>query len=228
MPEAPKLSASEFRYIVRIAGKDVDGSKKLIVAISEIRGVGFNFAQVMLNTLKIDPNVRIGFLSEKEVNVIEDGIKNPEKAGLPTWFLNRQNDVEAGSTRHLITSDWDLIVKTDIEREKGVMSWRGFRHMMGLKVRGQRTRTTGRKGSAVGVRKVGRILPGVVPGAPGAPGAEGAAAPAGAPAATGAAAPAAGKGATPPAGGKAAAPAKEAPKEKQEIVKKPAQGKGGS
>ncbi|MFQ5969586.1 MAG: 30S ribosomal protein S13 [Nitrososphaerales archaeon] len=220
------MSASEFRYIVRIAGKDVNGSKKLIVALSEIKGVGFNFAQVMLNTLKIDPNIRVGFLSESEVSVIEDGIKNPEKAGLPTWFLNRRNDVEAGSTKHLITSDWDLIVKTDIEREKGVMSWRGFRHMMGLKVRGQRTRTSGRKGSAVGVRKAGRILPGVLPSAPEAPSAEGEAAPSGAPAK--AAAPAAGKAGAPPPGGKAAAPSEEVSKEKQETAKKPAQGKGGS
>ena len=220
------MSASEYRYIVRIAGKDVDGSKKLVVALSEVKGVGFNFAKVLLNTLKIDPNARVGFLSEKAVSEIEDGIKDPVKIGLPTWFLDRQKDLETGSTMHVITSDWDLMIKNDIEREKGVMSWRGFRHMMGLKVRGQRTRTTGRKGGAVGVRKTGRVLPTAVPGAPGAPGAEAApVAPAGAPAA---AAPA-GKGAAPAAkpaapAGKATGPAKEAPKE---VSKKPAE-KGGS
>ena len=224
------MSASEYRYIVRIAGKDVDGSKKLVVAISEISGVGFNFAQVLLNILKIDPDIRVGFVSEKHISEIEDGIRDPVKIGMPTWFLNRQKDFETGSTKQIITSDWDLIVKNDIEREKGVMSWRGFRHMMGLKVRGQRTRTTGRKGGAVGVKKTGKLLPTAVPGAPGAP-AAGEAAPAGAP---GAAAPA-GKGAAPapaakgaaPAGGKAPAaapaPAKEAPKE---APKKPAE-KGG-
>jgi small subunit ribosomal protein S13 len=221
------LSASEYRHIVRIAGKDVDGSKKLVVALSEIKGVGFNFAQVLLNTLNIDPNVRVGFLSEKDINEIENGIKDPAKISLPTWFLNRRNDLETGSTKHIITADWDFMVKNDIEREKGVMSWRGFRHMMGLKVRGQRTRTTGRKGGAVGVKKAGKVIPTAVPGAPGAPAAE--AAPAGA---AGAAAPAAGKGAAPAAGkaaapataGKGAAPAKEAPKE---APKKPAE-KGGS
>lgn len=153
------LSASEYRHIVRIAGKDVDGSRKLIVALSEIKGIGFNFAQVLLNTLKIDPDVRVGFLTENEVSVIENGIKNPEKVGIPEWFLNRRKDVESGTTTHLISSDWDIAVHNDIEREKGVMSWRGFRHMMGLKVRGQRTRTTGRKGAAVSVRKVAKPLP---------------------------------------------------------------------
>jgi len=222
------LSASEYRYIVRIAGKDVDGSKKLVVAISEIRGVGFNFAQVLLNTLKIDPNARVGFISEKDISEIETGIRDPTKVGMPTWFLNRQKDFETGSTKQIITSDWDIMVKNDIEREKGVLSWRGFRHMMGLKVRGQRTRTTGRKGGAVGVKKTGRLLPTAVPGAPGAPAAGEAAATAApgavAPAGKGAASAPAAKGAAPAAGkAPAAAPAKEAPKE---APKKPAE-KGG-
>jgi small subunit ribosomal protein S13 len=221
------LSASEYRYIVRIAGKDVDGSKKLVVAISEIRGVGFNFAQVLLNTLKIDPNARVGFISEKDISEIETGIRDPTKVGMPTWFLNRQKDFETGSTKQIITSDWDIMVKNDIEREKGVLSWRGFRHMMGLKVRGQRTRTTGRKGGAVGVKKTGKLLPTAAPGAPGAPAtgeaaataAPGAAAPAG----KGAASAPAAKGAAPTGKAPAAAPAKEAPKE---APKKPAE-KGG-
>jgi len=220
------LAASEYRHIVRIAGKDVDGSKKLVVALSEISGVGFNFAQVLLNALKIHPDIRVGLLSEKDISEIENGIRDPAKIGLPAWFLNRQKDVETGSTKQIITSDWDIMVKNDIEREKGVMSWRGFRHMMGLKVRGQRTRTTGRKGGAVGVRKTGRIVPTAVPGAPGAPSAEAAPAAVAAPAGKGA--PPAAKAAAPPAtaapAGKAAAPAKEAPKE---ATKKPAE-KGGS
>ncbi|MGH9877127.1 MAG: 30S ribosomal protein S13 [Nitrososphaerales archaeon] len=224
------MSASEYRYIVRIAGKDVDGSKKLVVAISEIRGVGFNFAQVLLNTLKIDPNARVGFISEKDISEIESGIRDPVKIGMPTWFLNRQKDFETGSIKQVITSDWDIIVKNDIEREKGVLSWRGFRHMMGLKVRGQRTRTTGRKGGAVGVKKTGKLLPTAAPGAPGAPAAGEAAAPgapgAAAPAGKGAAPAPAAKGAAPAAGkapAAAPAPAKEAPKE---APKKPAE-KGG-
>ena len=56
-----------------------------------------------------------------------------------------------------------------LEREKTSNSWRGIRHMFGLKVRGQRTRCTGRKGGAVGVAKGGKVAP-----AAGAEGAEGA------------------------------------------------------
>ena len=96
------------------------------------------------------------------------------KANFPKWFLNRQKDVETGETKHLITSDIALTVRNDIEREKSINSWRGYRHMYGLKVRGQRTRTSGRKGGAVGVQKGGKVLPAGAAGAPGAPGAEGA------------------------------------------------------
>ncbi|MFQ5920610.1 MAG: 30S ribosomal protein S13 [Nitrososphaerales archaeon] len=165
------MSASEYRHIVRIAGKDVDGSKNVVIALSEIRGIGFNLAYALLNALGFDPNARVGFLSEKQVSDIEDGIRDPLKLGLPQWFLNRRKDIETGSDMHIIASDWDIMVRNDIEREKQVMSWRGFRHMFGLKVRGQRTRTTGRKGGAVGVKKAGKITPtAAAPGAAPAPG----------------------------------------------------------
>ena len=43
--------------------------------------------------------------------------------------------MDTGSDKHLITSDLDFTISNDIEREKSVMSWRGYRHMFGLKVR---------------------------------------------------------------------------------------------
>jgi small subunit ribosomal protein S13 len=89
--------------------------------------------------------------------------------------------MDDGSNYHRITSDLDFAASNDIEREKLVMSWRGYRHMFGLRVRGQCTRTTGRKGGAVGVKKV-KMMPGAAAAAAAAaPGAAapGAAAPAG-------------------------------------------------
>ena len=94
-----------------------------------------------------------------------------KSANFPTWFLNRQKDFGTGDDIHLLTSDIAFNLRNDVEREKGVFSWRGYRHMYGLKVRGQRTRCTGRKGGAVGVAKGGRVAPGK-PGAPAAAGAE--------------------------------------------------------
>jgi small subunit ribosomal protein S13 len=195
------LSASEYKHILRIAGKDVEGSKKLLVAISEIKGVGYNFAQVLTQSLNVNPNMRVGFLTDKELREIEEAISNPTKFGVPEWYLNRKKDMDTGTTHHMITSDLDFAIGNDVDREKTVMSWRGYRHMFGLRVRGQRTRTTGRKGGAVGVKKT-KLVTGAAPAAPGAaPAAGGAAAkPAAgaAPAAAGAAKPAAG-GAAPAA-----------------------------
>ncbi len=169
------LSSSEFQHIVRIVGNDIPGSKKIIVGLTQIRGIGYTFANAILESLKINTNSNIGNLTSSQVESIEKIIKDPSSANFPEWFLNRQKDLETGATKHLITSDIALTVRNDIEREKSVNSWRGYRHMYGLKVRGQRTRTTGRKGGAVGVQKGGKVLPAGGAGAPGAPAAEGAA-----------------------------------------------------
>ena len=177
-------------------GNDIPGDKKVIVGLTQIRGIGYTFANAILDSLKINSNSNIGNLTESQVQSIEKLIKNPLSENFPVWFLNRRRDLETGNDMHLITSDIALSVRNDIEREKSVNSWRGMRHMFGLKVRGQRTRTTGRKGGAVGVKKGGKVLP---------------AGGAGAPAAAGAEAPAAAEGeaAAPAAAGKEA-PAKEA------------------
>jgi small subunit ribosomal protein S13 len=180
------LASQEYRHIVRIAGKDVPGAKKMIIGVSQVRGIGYNFAKAILDVLKIDQNSNVGFLTDSQVEAIEKAMKSPSSLSMPSWFLNRRKDIESGNDLHLITSDIEFNVRNDIEREKNTNSWRGFRHTYGLKVRGQRTRTTGRKGGAVGVRKGGKILP------PGAAPAEGAAAPAEGAAAPAAAAPAAG------------------------------------
>jgi len=200
------LSSQEYRHIVRIAGKDIPGTKKTIIGISQVKGMGYNFAKSVLDILKINPNSNIGFLTESQVEEIEKAMKNPSSVNIPSWFLNRRKDIDSGKDLHLITSDIDFNVRNDIEREKNMNSWRGFRHTYGLKVRGQRTRTTGRKGGAVGVRKGGKILPAGVPAEGAAPAA--AAGQAAAPAAVAgqATAPAAAAGQAAPAKGGAAAP----------------------
>ncbi|MDP8888139.1 MAG: 30S ribosomal protein S13 [Thermoproteota archaeon] len=156
------MSASDYKYILRIAGKDIEGGKKLIVALSEIKGVGYNFAQVLIQSLNINPNMRVGFLTENDIREIEQAISNPARTGIPQWYLNRRKNMDDGSNNHMITSDLDFAASNDIEREKLVMSWRGYRHMFGLRVRGQCTRTTGRRGGAVGVKKV-KAMPGAAP-----------------------------------------------------------------
>ena len=146
----------------------------MIIGLTQIKGVGYMFANSIINNLKINSELRIGNLSNEQIKSIENIIQSPSSSNFPSWFLNRRKDIETGEDKHLITSDIDFTVRNDVEREKTAGSWRGYRHMFGLKVRGQRTRCTGRKGGAVGVAKGGRVLPAQAGGA-GAPAAEGAA-----------------------------------------------------
>ena len=200
------MSNQEYNHIVRIVGNDIRGEKKTTIGLTQIKGIGYNFATAILDTLKINPNSNIGYLTEPEVQAIEKLISDPSSSNFPTWFLNRRKDAATGNDMHLLTSDIDFTIRNDIERERITNSWRGYRHMFGLKVRGQRTRCTGRKGGAVGVAKGGKVAP-VKSGSPGEVAAPTAGA-ADAPAATGDVAAAPEK--------KAAAPEKKAPEGKKE------------
>ena len=193
--------STQYENLIRILGNDIPGEKKMLVGLTQIRGIGIMFANAIISHLKIEPNSNIGNLNSDQVESIEKIIQDPESFNFPIWFLNRRKDPETGKDMHLVTSDIAFNVRNDIERENSVFSWRGYRHMFGLKVRGQRTRCTGRKGGAVGVAKGGRILP-----AKGGAGAPAAADGDAAPAADGDAAPAA-DGATAPAAEKKEAPA---------------------
>ena len=153
------LSSQEYRHIVRIVGNDIPGERKLLVGLTQIKGIGYNFAIAISTTLKINTNSNIGHLTDANVQAIEKLILNPIEAKFPSWFLNRQRDIETGKDMHLLTSDIPFTLRNDIERERITASWRGYRHLSGLKVRGQRTRTSGRKGGAVGVAKGGLAAP---------------------------------------------------------------------
>ena len=163
--------SNQYENLIRILGNDIPGEKKALIGLTQIRGIGYMFANSILQILKINPDSKIGTLSPEQVSSVEKMIQDPKSVNFPTWFLNRQKDFGTGDDIHLLTSDIAFNLRNDVEREKGVFSWRGYRHMYGLKVRGQRTRCTGRKGGAVGVAKGGRVLP--AKGGAGAPSAAG-------------------------------------------------------
>jgi len=145
--------SKEFRHIIRIADTDLNGTHKVGFALLDIKGVGVGLANAVIKKAGINQDARLGFLSDAELEKIEDILKTPSKYGLPSWLLNRSKDIETGKDLHQIGSELVLQTKTDIDAMKRIRSWRGFRHAHGLKVRGQRTKTTGRKGKAVGVKK---------------------------------------------------------------------------
>ena len=143
----------EYRHIVRIAGTDISGELQLAWGLSKIKGVGYNFAMAICRVLGLDPKMKMGFLTEAEVERIEDALRDPAKYGIPSWMFNRRKDYETGKDMHLVGSDLVFYARQDIEREIRIRSWRGIRHALGYKVRGQRTHTTGRLGPTVGVKR---------------------------------------------------------------------------
>jgi len=141
----------EIRPIVRLHGTSLDGTKPTPYALMGIKGIGQRIAWAIVRRAGIDPNTRLGALSEGELKKLEAIIEDPASWGLPTWLFNRRKDPRTGRDLHLLGSDLELQVKTDIELMKEIRCWKGERHARGLKVRGQRTKTTGRKGRTVGV-----------------------------------------------------------------------------
>ncbi|MCW3997893.1 MAG: 30S ribosomal protein S13 [Candidatus Bathyarchaeota archaeon] len=145
--------SQDYRYILRIKGTDVPGTLKTVYGIARIKGVSLNLANAILKKTGINPNIRAGFLSENEIAKIEEIVEDPTKFGLPAWLLNKRKDTETGKDTHLISSELIYRTKKDIDLAKEIKSWRGYRHAYGLKVRGQRTKTTGRAGKSLGVKK---------------------------------------------------------------------------
>lgn len=143
----------EFKHIVRIAGKDLPGKKQVQLALSDLKGMNMTCARGVAHVAKIDPFAKMGNLNKEQVERIGEIIKNPVEHGIPKWMLNRRKDFETGKDLHIIGTDVDISVRSDIARERRVRSRRGIRHELGLPVRGQRTRTTGRKGLVVGVKR---------------------------------------------------------------------------
>ncbi|NQT08629.1 30S ribosomal protein S13 [Candidatus Bathyarchaeota archaeon] len=143
----------EFNYIVRLHGSNLDGTKLLPYALCDLKGVGIRVSKTMIKKLGLDPSLRLGTLSEADVRRLEEILDNPASGGIPNWMLNRRKDLETGKDIHLLGSDLTLRVRDDIDLMKETKSWKGNRHARGLKVRGQRTKTTARKGRSVGVSR---------------------------------------------------------------------------
>jgi small subunit ribosomal protein S13 len=134
-------------------GTDVSGALKASYALAEIKGVSMSLSNAVLKKAGVNPDLRVGFLTESDISKIEDVIRELAKYNLPTWLFNRRKDSETGKDIHLLSAELVLRTKMDIDQAKEIRSWRGYRHAYGLKVRGQRTKTTGRAGKALGVKK---------------------------------------------------------------------------
>jgi small subunit ribosomal protein S13 len=150
--QAQKQQRSEER-IVRILSQDIEGKMTLYAGLSRIKGVSWSLANAICKLLKMDKKKKIGALTDEEIQIIVEFIKNPEK--VPTFLLNRRNDLTTGEDKHLVGSDLDLQKEFDIKRLKQTRSYRGYRHALGLPLRGQRTKSNFRRnrGKGSGIKK---------------------------------------------------------------------------
>jgi small subunit ribosomal protein S13 len=144
----------EIRTIIRVAGTDLDGEKSVFNAIRKIKGIGFSISSAVCKSAELDPNKKLRSLNENEIERLESVIREPLKFKIPIFLLNRRRDIETGKDMHLTGMDLTVAKKFDIQRYVDMKTYRGWRHMLGQPVRGQRTRSSFReKGKAVGVMK---------------------------------------------------------------------------
>ncbi|KAK7525870.1 40S ribosomal uS13 domain-containing protein [Phyllosticta citriasiana] len=144
---------SNFQYILRLLNTNVDGKQKIMYALTKIKGVGRRYSNLVCKKADVDLNKRAGELTTEELERIVTIIQNPTQYKIPSWFLNRQRDIVDGKDGQVLANGVDSKLREDLERLKKIRSHRGLRHYWGLRVRGQHTKTTGRRGRTVGVSK---------------------------------------------------------------------------
>jgi small subunit ribosomal protein S13 len=110
------------KIMPRIAGVNIPEQKQILIALTYIYGIGLPLARKILNEAKINPSLKAKDLSPNELNRLKE-------------IIEKKYKVEGELKRE---------VMMNIKRLKDIGCWRGIRHIKGLPVRGQRTRTNTR------------------------------------------------------------------------------------
>ncbi|PWN22877.1 ribosomal protein S13 [Microstroma glucosiphilum] len=145
--------SQQFAHILRLLNTNVDGKRKIMYALTEIKGVGRRLSNVICKKADVDLAKRAGELNPDELERIVTILQNPQEFKIPDWMLNRQRDIVDGKTFQVLSNNLDSKLRDDLERLKKIRSHRGIRHYLDLRVRGQHTKTTGRRGKTVGLGK---------------------------------------------------------------------------
>ncbi len=108
--------------MARIAGTNIPNDKRIEIALTYVHGIGLTSSHNILAKLKINPDIRVKDLSEKDLSDLRVEI-------------DQNYEVEADLMRK---------VSLNIKRLKEIKAYRGLRHSAGLPSRGQRTKTNAR------------------------------------------------------------------------------------
>ena len=108
--------------MARIAGVDLPRDKRVIIGLTYIFGIGKQTSAKILATTGIDESIRIKDLSEEQINLLRKEIDN----------------------NYTVEGDLKREISLNIKRLRDIRCYRGLRHMKGLPVRGQKTKTNAR------------------------------------------------------------------------------------
>jgi small subunit ribosomal protein S13 len=109
--------------MVRILGNNLANKKKIYIALTCIYGIGIPTSKKVLKELNIDPDIKVSELNETNISSLRDIFETEE---------------------FKLEGDLKRLVSLNIKRLIDINSFRGRRHLKGLPVRGQRTRTNNR------------------------------------------------------------------------------------
>ncbi len=138
--------------MLRILSTDIEGRMTIYSGLTKIKGISWGFSNALCHVLKLEKTRKMGSLTQKEIDSITAFIADPK---VHSYMLNREKDFTTGEDQHIVGSTLELKKEFDIKRLKGIKSYRGFRHMLGLPSRGQRTKSNFRKNrkKGAGIKK---------------------------------------------------------------------------
>jgi small subunit ribosomal protein S13 len=140
----------DIRYFVRIGQTDLDGTKSVERSLSEMNGIGRRAARIIADKADVDRTATFGALEDDAIDAIVDTVEGFADE-VPEWLTNHRNDFYSGETTHETGNDLQMSRRGDINRMQMIDSYKGVRHKRGQKVRGQRTKSTGRTEGTIGV-----------------------------------------------------------------------------
>ena len=108
--------------MARIAGINIPNEKRIEAALPVIYGIGFSMSKKILAATNVDPDKRTKDLTETELNRLRE-------------YIEKNFKVEGELRQQVLLN---------IKRLKEIGAYRGIRHILGLPVRGQRTKTNSR------------------------------------------------------------------------------------
>lgn len=108
--------------MIRIAGINIPEEKRIIIALTYIKGIGRSLSKKILSQMKIDENIKAKNIREEQIEQIRKIIEE----------------------EYTVEGDLRVEISNNLKRLKNIGSYRGSRHTKGLPVRGQRTKTNAR------------------------------------------------------------------------------------